>query len=223
MIPKVCVDHDLPVHGIRQEAMYNMRMRLHRGRNRRAGFSLIETVAVLAIVMCIGAIAIPKFVVGIANIRLRGGMSSLSSLMQSCRMQSIKYNKVHSVHFTVMSGGPTAYIKDASATASISNTDSQVQLGAPVTMNQNPTGAGAPTALDSTILGFTPSTSDPSFNARGLPCLYSTSTGSCTSPIGFVFYFTDSRPLGRNGWAAVSVSPAGRVKTWMWNGGSWGN
>jgi prepilin-type N-terminal cleavage/methylation domain-containing protein len=197
-----------------------MRFRIRSGRQAN-GFSLIEVVAVLAILLCISAYAVPNFVEGIANIRLRGGMSSLSGMMQNCRMQAIKLNKSMSVHFTVMSAGPVAFIKDATAGSTIANTDPQVQLGAPVTMNQNPTGTDAPTLLDSTILGFDPATNDPTFNARGLPCLYS--SGSCATPKGFVYYFTDTRALGKNGWGAVTISPAGHVKTWVWNGTAWGN
>jgi Tfp pilus assembly protein FimT len=181
---------------------------------------MVELLAVLAIVLCISAYAIPNFVVGIANIRLRSGMSSLSGLLQNCRMTAIKRNRDMSVHFAVVAAGPVAFIKDsATGGTTLANTDPQVELGAPVTMNQSPSGTGAPTLMDSTLLGFDPSTADPSFNARGIPCLYS--SGTC--PKGFVFYFTDTRPLGKNGWAAVSVSPAGRVKTWIWNGTAWAN
>jgi prepilin-type N-terminal cleavage/methylation domain-containing protein len=197
-----------------------MRVRVRTGKQAQ-GFSLVEMIAVVAIVLGISAFAIPNFVVGIANIRLRSGMSSLSALIQNCRMQAIKRNQTTSVHFTVMSGGPTAFIKASTAGSTISNQDPQIQMGAPVIMNQSPTGTDAPTVFDETTLGFTPSTEDPAFNPRGLPCLYD--SGSCTSPIGFVFYFTDTRPLGKNGWGAVTISPAGHVKTWMWNGTSWGN
>ena len=31
------------------------------------------------------------------------------------------------------------------------------------------------------------------------------------------------QPLGSNSWAAVSVSPSGRVKVWTWSGTAWGN
>jgi len=192
-----------------------------RWQRRQAGYSLVEIIAVCAIILCISAFAIPNFVVGIANIRLRSGMSSLSGLLQNSRMIAIKQNKTMSVHFAVLAGGPVAFIKEAAAGSTLANTDYQVELGAPVSINQNPSGAGAPTTLDSTTLGFDPQTSDPSFNSRGLPCKYA--SGTCTAGFGFVYYFTDTRPLGKNGWAAVSVSPAGRVKTWMWNGSAWNN
>jgi hypothetical protein len=53
-----------------------------------------------------------------------------------------------------------------------------------------------------------------------LPCTYS--GGNCTSA-GFVYYFMDHRPMGRSGWAAVSISPAGRLKRWFWSGSTWVN
>ncbi len=196
-----------------------MRIRIRGGKH--AGFSMVEMVVVLAIVLCISAYAVPNFMVAVANFRLRSGMSSLSSLLQNCRMMAIKQNKNYSVHFTVMSNGPVAFIKDATAGTTISNLDPTAQLGAPVTMNQNPTGTGAPTLMDSTFLGFDPLTSDPTFNSRGIPCMYS--SGTCTAPKGFVFYFRGTRPLGSDGWAAVTISPAGHVKTWNWNGSAWSN
>ena len=81
-----------------------------------------------------------------------------------------------------------------------------------------PTGTGAPPALDDTTLGFTPQTGDPSFNPTGLPCVYS--SGVCSNS-GFVSYFHDARPHGQMGWAALTISPAGRLKKWFWNGSSW--
>jgi type II secretory pathway pseudopilin PulG len=176
---------------------------------------------VVAILVVISAIAIPNMMNVIANLRLRGGMSSLSSLLQNCRMMSIKGNQTYSVHFTTMSAGPVAYVKLAGDTAGILNSDVQAQLGAPVTMDQSPSGTGAPTLLDNSILNFDPLTSDPSFNSRGIPCIYA--SGTCTAPKGYVFYFRGRRPFGTDNWAAVTVSPAGHVKTWYWNGSSWGN
>jgi prepilin-type N-terminal cleavage/methylation domain-containing protein len=200
--------------------MYNELMQFRRS-GKQTGFSLVEAMVVVAILLCISAYAVPNFMMAIANLRLRGGMSSLSSLLQNCRMMSIKANQTYSVHFTTMSAGPVAYVKVAGDTAGILSTDVQAQLGAPVTMDQNPTGTGAPTQLDMSILNFTPLTSDPSFNARGIPCIYS--SGTCTAPKGYVFYFRGKRPFGSDGWAAVSISPAGHVKSWYWNGSSWGN
>ncbi len=182
---------------------------------------MVEMMAAIAVILCISAIAVPNFMIAIANLRLRSGMSSLSGIIQNCRMQAIKYNKVYSVHFTSMSHGPVAYIKEASDTSALNSQDLQVQLGAPLHMDQNPSGPGAPTLFDASYFNTStsPNLTDPSFSPRGMPCTYS--GGTCTTLQPFVFYFTDTRPLGASGWGAVTITPAGRVKTWFWNGSAW--
>lgn len=189
------------------------------------GFTLVELVMVVAILLVVAAMATPYMVNVVASVRLRAGMTSLAGIMQDCRSLAIKNNKIMTTHFTALANGPVAYVKDATISSpTLASTDPQVQLGAPVTQvsgSSLSSVTGAPTALDSTTLGFTPQTGDPSFNTRGLPCPYS--SGTCTSGTGFAYYFTDTRPLGKNGWAAVTISPAGRVKVWMWTGSAWGS
>lgn len=195
-------------------------------RRHSQGFSILELVAVLAITMTLGALATPYMVTVTANVRLRSGMNSLSGIMQECRTDAIRDNRMKTTRLTVLSNGPVAYVKDANLTgaaAEIAQRDPQAQLGAPVTHITSLTGVtGAPTALDHAILGFDVQSPDKlvSFNPRGLPCLYS--SGACTVT-GFVLYFNDTRPLGGSGWGAVTVSPAGRVKVWMWTGSQWGS
>lgn len=188
-------------------------------RNRRArGFSLLELIIVVSMLLVIAAMAVPNMMSVIANARLRAGATSLSGMLQSCRMMAIKQNRTKTTKFTVMSFGPVAYVKDATDGSGLTNTDPQVQLGAPVTKVAIPFGPGAPTLLDTSILGYTPLVTKPSFNPRGLPCTYS--GGTCANA-GFVFYFTDNRPLGKAGWTAVTISPAGRVTKWWWDGNNW--
>lgn len=185
---------------------------------RARGFSLLELLVVIAMGLVIAAVAVPNMMIVIANYRLSSGMSSLSGLLQNCRMTAVQKNTSMSAHFTIMAHGPVAYVKPVTDTGSINSMDPQVQLGAPVSkVTSLP--AGGPTALDNTVLGFAPLTSDPSFNSRGLPCSYA--SGVCTTGVGFVFYFTDTRPLGASGWGAVTITPAGRVRTWSWNGAAW--
>jgi prepilin-type N-terminal cleavage/methylation domain-containing protein len=187
-------------------------------RKTNTGFSLLELLVVLGIILALIAIGIPSMATIISNARLSGGVTNLSGLLQNCRMIAIKENRVKSAHFTIMANGPVAYVKSAADTSPLAQTDTQVQLGAPLTKFTTPTGAGAPPELTSTELSFTAVTSDPSFNSRGLPCEYI--SGVCTSK-GFVYYFKDTRPLGASRWAAVSISPAGRIKRWFWDGANW--
>jgi len=185
----------------------------------RRGFSLLELLIVVAILMVLGIIAIPNMMIVISNARLLGGGTNLSGLLQNSRALAIGKNATMTTHFTVLGSGPVAYVKEANDTSALSDKDPQVQLGAPLTKVTTPSGPGAPVALTSGELGFTPVTTDPSFNSRGLPCAYS--AGVCPTS-GFVYYFRDFRSMGKSGWIAVSISPAGRIKRWVHSGTSWG-
>jgi len=186
----------------------------------RRGFSILEMLIAVSVLLILGAITIPSMVLVISNARLQGGGTSLAGLLQSCQMLAVKQNETITLRFTVLGNGPVAYLKPAADASGLAGTDPQAQLGAPLTKVTTPSGPGAPSALTSTALGFSPQTGDPSFNSRGLPCAYS--SGVCSNA-GFVYYFYDKRPLGPTGWIAVSVSPAGRIKRWVWTGSSWGN
>lgn len=187
---------------------------------RNSGFSLLELTIVVAIALTVSAMAIPSITTTIANVRIRSNIASVSGLLQSCRMLAVNQNKTKTAHFTSITGGLIAYVKNASDGASLATGDAQVMMEAPITKLTEPAGTGAPTAMTSTDLGYTPQTGDPSFNTRGLPCLYA--AGICTN-YGFISYFKDTRRSGSEGWAAITVSPAGRITKWFWNGSSWGN
>jgi prepilin-type N-terminal cleavage/methylation domain-containing protein len=184
----------------------------------RRGFSILEMLIVVAVLIILGSIAIPNMMTVISNARLQGGGTSLSGLLQNTRMQAVKKNTTMTAHFTVLGNGPVAYSKPATDSSALVATDPQAQLGAPLTKMTTPSGSGAPAALTTTELGFTAVTTDPSFNSRGLPCAYS--GGNCANS-GFVYYFRDSRPSGKTGWIAVSISPAGRIRRWTYSGNMW--
>jgi len=188
-----------------------------RTRNQR-GVSVIELTVVAAMGIALFVQAVPNMMNAIGNARLRGAATSLSGIMQQSRIVAIKVNRSQTLRFSYENGGPYAYSKDAtSASTNMSNMDAQVQLGSPILQSSTPTGSVP--ALDDTTLGFTPLTYPDvvSFNAQGIPCKYV--SGSCTIS-GFIYYFNDPH---RNGWTAVSISPAGRIKQWFWNGSVWGN
>ncbi len=189
-------------------------------RQRPRGFSLVELIVVVSIALVLVVIAVPNLMNVIANSRLRGAATSLSGLLQNCRMMAVKSNRTKTVLFTSLNLGPYAFVKDATDTSTtLLSTDPQVQLGAPVIQVATPAGTN-PSPLDTTTLGF-PALAYPvlpSFNPRGLPCQYS--AGVCTNS-GFVYYFTDIRR--NSAWTAVSISPAGRIKQWWWYGNHWGS
>jgi Tfp pilus assembly protein FimT len=178
-----------------------------------AGFSLLEMVIVIGIILVVTAMAIPKLMTTIADVRLRGAVNSASGIIQQARMLAIKDNVLHKVKYSNATGSGFVYV-DTNDDDAIQSTEPQVQMGSTILALSAPTSVPA---LSSTDLGYTPVVvTSIMFNPRGIPCSASSTCGS-----GMVIYFTDNRNMGSPGWAAVSVAPAGRVKTWMWAGARW--
>jgi len=183
------------------------------------GFSILEVLITVAILLVISIIAIPNMTRVIANSRLRAGMTSMSGLFQNCRMLAVKQNKVLTAHFTTPSVAVVAFVKDATVAPTLTASDPQVTWSSPVVLVTSPSGPNAPSILlTSGVLGFTPLNTEASFNTRGLPCSFS--GGSCSNS-GFLYYFKDTSQTGDRGWAAISISPAGRIKRWAWSGAAW--
>jgi prepilin-type N-terminal cleavage/methylation domain-containing protein len=180
------------------------------------GFSLLELMVVVAIMMIMAAISAPPIAAAIAHTKLRGASGNLSGLIQSSRMQAIRRNKTVTVHFVTVGAVPFAVLKDVTDTSTnLGPFDPQVQLGSSAFQVAVPDDA---VLLSDAVLSYTPLSMPDliSFNPRGLPCRYD--SGVCTTS-GFVYYLTDTSR--QNAWTAVSISPGGRVKQWFWNGTVW--
>jgi len=197
------------------------------------GFSLVELMVVLAVILVIGAFAIPTMTTAMDGVRIRGALGSASNIVQRCRAQAIKSNLYQRLHFAgagnnvvlfVTDGGVTQATPAAVITAG-KTVAAQVWLPTQFSIPGIPSGAGAPPKL--TTLQMWGSTGvtlyenqDPYFTSRGMPCtVFGT---ACTTTGGFVYYYK-YESAGRTRWAATSISPAGRIQSWIWDGSVWGN
>lgn len=203
---------------------------IRRSTGQSAGFSLIELLVVVAIILVISAFAIPTLTTTMDGIRLRGTTGSATNIAQRCRMQAAKRNLYQRLHFATC-GRVVLFVTDgtdgAACPAAAGNSlSSQLWFSNEFAIPGVPAGAGAPPKLTSLQMwGTVPTPNeniDAYFNARGLPCLPDPVTGICGPTIGFVYYYR-YQSGGRTRWAANSISPAGRIESWIWNGTSWGN
>jgi len=194
-------------------------------RRREYGFSMLELVIVVAMVLIVTAMAAPNIFNIIYNIRLRSAAQTVSGMMQTARMQAVRDNKYRYACTGLADGVTKSWVAASSACNAPNPTDTQAQLGTGIQLANS----GYPGGID-TAAGFSPLSPSfkPAFNERGLPC--TPNGGRCSpsvsSPAGvasFVVYLTDSRPIGADGWASVTVSPAGRTQVWIWNGSAWGH
>jgi prepilin-type N-terminal cleavage/methylation domain-containing protein len=208
------------------------------GNSRQDGLSLIELMLVVTAVSVLVAFAVPNMMTGVANMRLRGAASDFSGLVQQARIMAVQTNcqgntnKAYTINFGLPTGNG-AYVDlnnngsyDLALSPALGNVASEpmIQFGGTANQVAAPAGAGGkPSNVDASggPLGWTATSGNLSFNSRGLPC--SLSGGVCTTNVGFVFYFSDTRGVGGPGWAAVSITAAGHPKVWWWNGSSWIN
>lgn len=207
-------------------------MRFHRQENNRrlrtGGFSLVELLIVVFVVMVILAIAIPNVMLAVSNIRLRASAADLAGLMQQARILAAKNNTNYAVLFGTRNGAQIAYV-DLNGNGAFDTGEPMTEFsGTTVPASGTPSGSGGqPSAyvlVGDTGTGSYDNTNTLGYTGRGLPCNYDTTTtpATCNTPPAkyFVYYLSDVR-VGRAGWAAVVVTKGGRTKVVTWNGTSW--
>jgi prepilin-type N-terminal cleavage/methylation domain-containing protein len=213
---------------------------LRRGRTR--GFSLIELLIVVFVVLVVLALAVPNVLLAISNIQLRASAGDLAGLMQQARILSAKNNTAYPVLYATRNGAQIAFVdlngdgvweNNVTLTiggVSVTTSEPMVEFsGGTVAASGAPSGSGQPTPyvlVGDTGSGSYDNTNTLGFSSRGLPCNYDTTTtpATCTTPPAkyFVYYLTKNRVgSGGTGWAGVVVTKGGRTKIVTWNGGAW--
>lgn len=186
-----------------------------------AGFSMIELMITMAVLLVLSAIALPALNT-INTVTLRNKAVAFSGLVQAARMQAVRKNSFYSI-VAQTSGNNTAYFVDLQKNQTWASGDATVELGN-VSVYAG-TGGSAPQASSfTTSLGFNFNTGLPTMDARGLPCSPSVSGTTCpeTPGSGFVVFFSNNNYTGGVNWAALVVTPAGRAQVWSYSGGSSG-
>jgi prepilin-type N-terminal cleavage/methylation domain-containing protein len=185
----------------------------------RAGFSLLELIAVVSIMAIATAMAVPVFLNARRGYQLRTATVDLAGLLQRSRISAVQSNSARGV-FTQAAG--TQVYFDSNGNGAYDRGEPMLQLPANITQI-NAVGASA---MPAGTLGFNNVQVPPArFNGRGMPCTIV--GGFCTNypaagEVGFVYYLNQNIN-GVQRWAAVSVTPAGQVKTWALNNGVWAN
>jgi prepilin-type N-terminal cleavage/methylation domain-containing protein len=187
----------------------SLRVRSNRdsGTNKRgeAGFSLVELMIVCVILVIISGIAIPNIVRINRSYKLNAAGHAVASLVQTGRMQAVKLNQPQYAQYDAAFS--TAFVNDGSTTTySTGNPDVGMAAG----MSFSESSLPVHTQLDTYVGGTLQVGGKIGFNARGLPCVASGSV--CPSATGQSFEWFIKDNFG--GWEAVTVTPAGRIKSW---------
>ena len=205
-------------------------------KKREVGFSLVELLTVCVVMLVVAAVAVPNMINAVHLSRLRGAGSDFSSIAQVARIRAVQDDRFYSVR--ILAGPPQPGYVDIfpqSNTGASGNGGTGVALGDPlVTINAEispQAAANAPNTANLKAL-FLPAGSlltpkDGStaagaitFGPRGLPCSSLTATGGtvCDSQGGATAYWAFFQNTQSLAWEAVTVSPAGRIRRWIFNG-----
>ena len=195
----------------------------------QSGFSMIELMVVVVVILIIGGYAVPNVLNFIHMARLRGSASDYTSLLQVARIRSVQDNSFYSSY--IAAGPPQEAYVDLNSNGALDAGEPLIALStevapvaagsAPDTANLKgkflPAGSGLAVKDGSTTAGRV------IFSPRGLPCTTQTATGGtvCDSAAGataFWVFFQDSQT---SAWEAVTVSPAGRIQKWQHGTGGW--
>lgn len=191
----------------------------------QAGFTLTELLVVVAIISIVVGLSIPNFTRSIDNARLKAATQQLAAVYQNARLRATQNN----TPYEVLLSAPRA---SASQVCIDLDGDGVCGAGDPVTVFRSQVSlnnAGVPLGLNTSLLGFSPLSTETSvmhdqqndpapgiaWNGLGTPCQMSSSASPCTA-VGWVQYLQLQRSSGEILYAAVTVSPTGRVKIWTY-------
>jgi len=206
--------YDEMYDGVRSNISLNM-LKLTTSKKTQ-GFSLIEVMIVLAVVLILAAVAVPRLLSTVSDISLRYAASDLSGLVQTARIQAVRKNTFYTIQPGNLPSGTAAYYLDLPKTGAYVNGDPTLPFGPSLTIHPG-IGSGAPGEAGFIAgLNFTvnPGGDPVSFNARGLPCVAAANSCPQTPGQGFVVFMSKATVSGGVPWAAVVINPSGHVQLW---------
>jgi len=183
----------------------------------------------------VAAVGIPNGVNAMRGIRLREATTNYSGMLQRARIRAVETNSYYAVGTgvdpnsalpiafvdlntpTSLAGG---YVANAGYPMTVLASDVTLQAvgSAPATATLKGLFLPAGSPLTPQDLSVTPYLL--AIGNRGLPCTVAGGYCSATNP-GPVAMWAFLQSSSSGNWAAVTVTPAGRVQSWSYSTGAW--
>jgi type IV fimbrial biogenesis protein FimT len=178
------------------------------------GFSLIELVVVMGMMLVLSAITVPSVVRSMNVYRLNVATTSLQNLIEVARFNAVRRNSTISLRQGLVNGQATFYV-DLPNSGAYVNTDPVYVVPTTVQVAPGAAPAAATTGLANTrALGA----GCISFNSRGVA-----DYTNCGGGVPSVWFISLGLTNGNPGYRAITLTPMGQAKSWMaLPGGTWG-
>jgi len=201
-------------------------MRFKKTKGSQVGFSMLELLIVVSIIMIVSAMAAPNVMASLRMVKLRGAASTMTNLFEQARQRAIRDNRGYVVKSQVVNGVTYWYISPNTTTALVAGVP-QVALPPEISISAAPPSqANVSRAGANPNLYTIPTQNGPAFNTRGLPCYVNVGESACLNFVAPNYanfaYFLQSQGFGGTMYVAVTVESNGKIRTWKWNGASWG-
>ena len=215
----------------------------------QSGFSLMELLICMAVMMVVTVAAIPTISRTLQAVKLQSSAQDFATLLQRTRILAVKNNTSYSIVVPAPVNGmqiacidsispPNGACDATEPMVALSGNVSLVTDGSGPSTNQITCGAVGTGTCPANFTGLNyqpqPVNAFTSYNNRGLPCVGNPVTtepnpslAACKerdpggNAVGFVFLFQYAGATARS-YAAVTVTPSGLVSEWSYNGASWG-
>jgi prepilin-type N-terminal cleavage/methylation domain-containing protein len=178
------------------------------------GFSLLEILVVVSIMLLMSAIAVPKVMQSIQAYRLNVAATSLQNIIEVTRFNAVRRNTQIMLRQTTLSGRTMFYV-DLAGTGNYVNTDPGYLL--PEDMQLAPAAAPAASTTGLTSTSALGTTGCIGFDHRGI-----VNYATCGAGTPVVWFISVGQSNPSSGFRAVTVTTMGQAKAWTAaSGGSW--
>lgn len=198
------------------------------GRKAISGFTVVEALIVVGVALTAAAIVFVNAKTTVRNVRLSTSGTNYANLLQQGRLRAVRDDRFYSVIAVpganppfafVDIGGAGNYVRGYPMMAFSEGVLPKPFASGPGLANLEaqflPPGAGALASVDTTDPG-------PTFGPRGLPCRPQTAGGYTTCPFLTPTSFITFLQNQEGGvWEAITVTPAGRIRQWRYDGSNW--
>lgn len=182
----------------------------------QSGFTLAEMIFVVTIILVVGGMAVPNFTRAIDASRIKGSAQTLAAAYQDARIRATQKDTSFQVLISPPGTVPAQVCIDLDGDGVCGAGDPVTAFPAQVRVSN----LGVPVPLGSVQVHFPAITTEQAaapanltWSAVGLPCQRTSPTSPCTA-VGWIQHLQFQRTNGEVMYAAVTVSPTGRVKTW---------